>query len=169
MKKRMLIFLMFLLAVSQVFAYKYWDKHETSPFGNVTVHYKVCTTKKFTNNEFANWWINGYMSYFISTFQNIMGLLQTQGNITGYVTDVLLDDGTIYRVVFLYMNGCGQVIVGTEKIANVNDGNYKVPKDRSAELAPMETIYDTGSQFANFNTFRAEYDRLCNKYLNMLD
>ena len=164
---------MFLLAVSQVFAYKYWDKHETSPFGNVTVHYKVCTTKKFTNNEFANWWINAHMSHFISTFQNVISSLQIQGNSTSYVTDVLLDDGTTYRVVFLYMNTitftCGQVTVFTGKIANVKDGNYKVPKNRSAELTPMETIYDTGNSFVDFNTLRAEYDRLCNKYLNMLD
>ncbi len=140
MKRKIMLIAILLFSVAQSFAYVYYTRSFLTPKGRYSCFVKVCMAEE--DNDLANKWLN--------IAQNTATSQESISTKTGYIFDtvILLDDGTRYYVIYFFYT------------SPISRGYVYV--QRFDEIMYLKRGY-------NFNSLLAEYDDLCEEYIDLLD
>ena len=153
MKKIVLLFIFSICFLVNAFSYSYYESHQRQR--NITLNKRTCWTK----GKFADALISEFHD------NNVELLLKSLSTTTGdgdmYVTDIILNDGTVYRVsaFFGYGNGFYLGFVTIWKIGNFTSLS-------SDKTYYGEKIWE--ENFSSFNNVYTIYENKCSEYLRKL-
>lgn len=128
----------------------YRDDHKWTDRGHV-LDVRLCFPKSFADDDLANDRLDAMMQLNIPIYSLLIDAT------TQNITEVWLRSGEIYRIDFFWQNIYGNVRV-TEGNTKGADGSY---------LRGGEKIYEQHFAY-DYDACYAEYERQCNKYLDML-
>lgn len=156
MKKGIALLAALALCAARLFAdgyIVYMDDHKWTDRGHV-LDVRVCFPKSSADDDLANNRLDAVMQLYISS---VFPIFRDNDTTRRNITEVWLRSGVIYQITLFWYNIYGNVSV-TKGNTKGADGPF---------LRGGEKIYEQHFAY-DYDACYAEYERQCNKYLDML-
>lgn len=160
MNKKILFIFILVLSVTKILSEEYEsvELHKATPSGKFTIHLKCYYPVDWYDND----------DYVMETMDNYVQRIlyaaplakEYNGYITRNITYILLPDKNQYSIDFYFADEF------LAKLGSIRVGKKNIQKGGAG---PDEQIYIDKGFYRTYNSWYAEYQELCNKYLALYD
>lgn len=152
-RKKLLFSIIFLLALSQIFAgkCKFLESRKISDDGNLIINMKVYYPKSESALMYQDL-INLLMQ---DVFTNFSEMTDGTEKISLYFTEIFLDNGDIYRLNFAYIAP--------------SHGEIRAYKQDFEGTSSEQLCFIDATAYETYDSYWDKYQELCNEYLSLYE